>query len=73
MGTYTGMVTVTSASAGNSPQADSSIKPLPYDVDAAKKLLAEAGYSDPDNSGVLKGPGLTRRVPSGKVPSRRWM
>jgi len=38
----------------NSPQADPSIKPLPYDVPAAIKLLAEAGYSYRDNSGVLE-------------------
>ncbi len=38
----------------NSPQADPSIKPLPYDPAAAAKLLAEAGYAYRDNSGVLE-------------------
>ena len=42
--------------AAGSPQADPAIKPLPYDPDAAKKLLAEAGFKDRDGSGVLKGP-----------------
>lgn len=37
-----------------SPQADPSIKPLPYDPAAAKKLLAEAGFTDRDGSGTLK-------------------
>ena len=37
-----------------SPQADPTLEPLPYDVAAGKKLLAEAGYTDRDNSGVLK-------------------
>lgn len=37
-----------------SPQADPRIKPLPYDVAAAKRLLAEAGFEDRDGSGVLK-------------------
>ena len=37
-----------------SPQADLTIKPLPYDAAAAKQLLTEAGYLDRDGSGVLK-------------------
>ncbi|HZL38318.1 MAG TPA: ABC transporter substrate-binding protein [Tepidisphaeraceae bacterium] len=40
--------------ASSSPQADPNIKPLPYDVAAAKKLLGEAGFKDRDGSGVLK-------------------
>jgi peptide/nickel transport system substrate-binding protein len=37
-----------------SPQADPSIKPWAFDVEAARKLLKEAGYDDRDGSGVLK-------------------
>jgi peptide/nickel transport system substrate-binding protein len=37
-----------------SPQADPTIQPLPYDLEGGKKLLAEAGFTDRDNSGVLK-------------------
>lgn len=32
---------------------DESVKPLPYDLDAARKLLAEAGWTDTDKDGVL--------------------
>jgi peptide/nickel transport system substrate-binding protein len=36
-------------------QNDPSIKPWPFDVEGAKALLREAGYTD-DGSGTLKGP-----------------
>jgi peptide/nickel transport system substrate-binding protein len=35
---------ITSPFAPNTPQCDSSIKPLPLDVEAAEKLLADAGF-----------------------------
>jgi peptide/nickel transport system substrate-binding protein len=35
---------ITGPFAPNTPQCDSSIKPWPYDVDAAEKLLEEAGF-----------------------------
>jgi peptide/nickel transport system substrate-binding protein len=37
-------------------QCDPSVKPIPFDPAAGKKLLAEAGLSDPDGSGLLKLP-----------------
>jgi peptide/nickel transport system substrate-binding protein len=37
-----------------SPQADPKIKPWPFDINAAKALLAEEGFTSRDNSGVLK-------------------
>lgn len=37
-------------------QADPSIEPWPYDAQAAKALLAEAGFKDRDKDGVLDGP-----------------
>lgn len=42
--------------AAGSPQADPSIKPLPYDVAEGKRLLAEAGFADRNGDGVLEGP-----------------
>jgi len=40
-----------------SEQADPAIKPLPYNPDAAKALLAQAGFADRDRDNVLDGPG----------------
>jgi peptide/nickel transport system substrate-binding protein len=39
-----------------SEQADPSIKPWPYNPDAAKALLAQAGFADRDGDGVIDGP-----------------
>lgn len=39
-----------------SPQTDPDIQPWPYDVNSAKALLKEMGYSDRDGDGVLDGP-----------------
>lgn len=37
-------------------QANPNVKPLPYDVDKAKQLLASAGFKDADGDGLLDGP-----------------
>lgn len=37
----------------NLPFGDKNFKPIPYDLDAAKKLLADSGWIDSDNDGFV--------------------
>ena len=44
----------TSPFASETPQANPAIKPWPYSVERARELLAEAGWLDRDNNGILE-------------------
>jgi peptide/nickel transport system substrate-binding protein len=49
-------VSATGPFSPSSKQCDSEIKPWPYDVERAKRLLADAGFTKTNESGILVGP-----------------
>jgi ABC-type transport system substrate-binding protein len=53
---------------GGDPRVTSKVKPLPYDVAQAKKLLADAGF--PDGKGF---PGITFYAPPANDPQVPWI
>src|SRR5690606_11879248 len=44
----------TSPFSSETPQSNPAIEPWPYDVDRARELLAEAGWLDRNNNGILE-------------------
>jgi len=53
-GVFAGLGKVTSGPFDmTNPCYDASIAPLPYDLDEARRLLAEAGWADSDRDGIL--------------------
>jgi peptide/nickel transport system substrate-binding protein len=51
---FVGLGTITTSPyLPSTPYADPAIRPLPFDLDAAKKELASAGWRDSDNDGLL--------------------
>lgn len=60
----------------DTPQADPSIKPWPFDETKAKSVLAELGFKDKNNDGVLEGPdgkpfSFKLSFPSGSATTQR--
>ncbi|MGD9790766.1 MAG: ABC transporter substrate-binding protein [Phycisphaerales bacterium] len=52
---YEGLArTATGSFPSSTPQANPEIKPWPYDLEASRRLLAEAGWVDRDGSGILR-------------------
>lgn len=45
-----------------SPYYDRSIEPIPFDVDGAQELLADAGWYDHDDNGVIDKDGVEMRI-----------
>ena len=48
------------------------VRPIPYDPDGARALLAEAGWSDADGDGVMERDGERLRVEVDYFPTEQW-
>lgn len=48
------------------------VRPLPYDPERARALLAEAGWSDTDGDGVLDRDGTPLRIEVDYFPTEQW-
>jgi peptide/nickel transport system substrate-binding protein len=54
----------------NTPWQDPALEPWPYDIERAKKLLDEAGWTDSDNDGIRDKDGLKLIIIHGSATSR---